>query len=359
MNISCTSAERLIPMTDPALRYTGRIGMEDESCPFFFYPCSSLAFRVTGRTLRVALSNQHSYFQNRLGVIVNGEQSAHLLEEGEQVLDLSALMTDGVNDVLLFKRQDCCHAYRIHGLVVDADAALLPLPERPARRIEVYGDSVSAGEVSEAEFACRQPDPEGHEGLYSNSYWSYSWQAARLLNAELHDIATGGMALLDRTGWFYAPDYIGMENTWDKINFYPPFGEATPWDFSRFTPDVVVVAIGQNDANPVNYMADDYDGSAADRWRAEYRRFLGRLREKYPRAHIVLTTTILGHHENWDRAIDAVCENLRREDSRFHHFLYTENGCGTPGHIRKSEATVMAKELAAFIQTLPDVWQDA
>lgn len=358
MNMTIQPNERLLPMTDPALRYTGRIDRADAENPFFIYPCSSVTFRMTGRTLRVRLTNQHSYFENRLGVIVNGVQSAVLLEKGEQEIDLSDRLTEGVNEVLLFKRQDCCHAYRLCGLVVDAEAALLPLPERPARRMEVYGDSVSAGEVSEAEFACGQSDPEGHNGLYSNSYLSYAWQAARLLGAELHDIATGGMALLDKTGYFYGPDYIGMESCWDKINYYPPFGEATPWDFKQYTPHVVVVAIGQNDANPVNIMAEDYEGAAAEHWRAEYRKFIGNLREKYPRAHIVLTTTILGHHENWDRAIDEVCRAMRQTDERVHHFLYTKNGCGTPGHIRGSEAAVMAQELAAFIEGLPGVWED-
>ena len=64
--------ERLIPMTDPALRFTGRIDFADAENPFFIYPCSSLQLRVTGRTLRVLLNNQHSYYENRLGVIVNG-----------------------------------------------------------------------------------------------------------------------------------------------------------------------------------------------------------------------------------------------------------------------------------------------
>ncbi len=350
--------ERLIPMTAPALRYTGRIDCTDAENPFFIYPCSSVAFRLTGRTLRVALTNIHSYFENRLGVIINGEQTAVLLENGAQEIDLSDRLTEGENEVLLFKRQDCCHAYRINGLIVDAEAELRTLPERPVRRMEVYGDSVSAGEVSEAEFACGQPDPQGHNGLYSNSWWSYSWQAARLLGAELHDIATGGMALLDKTGYFYGPDYIGMESCWDKINYYPPFGEATPWDFTQYTPHVVVVAIGQNDHNPVNVMAEDDQSEAANHWRHEYRKFIGHLREKYPRAHIVLTTTILGHHENWDKAIDTVCCEMRRTDARIHHFLYTNNGCGTPGHIRKSEAAVMAQELAAFIESLPGVWED-
>ena len=354
MNLNAN--ERLILPSDPALRYTGRIGMENPDRPFLIFPCSGVEIRLCTRTLKVALENHHSYFENRLGVIVNGEQSAVLLEKGEQILDLSDKLTEGVNEVLLFKRQDCCHAYTLQGFIVDADAELLELPPRPSRRMEVYGDSVSAGEVSEAEFACAQPDPQGHNGLYSNSWLSYSWQAARLMNAELHDIATGGMALLDGTGYFYGPDYIGMESCWDKVNYYPPFGPATAWDFNRWTPQVVVVAIGQNDHNPVNIMAEDYNSEASVHWRREYCRFLGQLREKYPRAHIVCTTTILGHDPAWDRAIDACV--LAMEDARIHHFLYTKNGCGTPGHIRGSEAAVMARELAAFVEKLPGVWED-
>lgn len=358
MKMTIHSGEKLIPMTDPKLRYTGRIDQADAENPLFIYVCSNVALRMTGKTLRLPVTNIHSYYDNWLGIIVNGKQSAVHLEKGEQVIDLSDQLTDGENDVMIFKRQDSYHAYRLHGLIVDADTELLELPARPMRRMEVYGDSVSAGEVSEAEFACGQPDPEGHNGVYSNGWLSYSWQAARLLGAELHDIAIGGMALLNGTGYFYGPDYIGMESCWDKVNYYPPFGPATPWDFTRYTPHVVIVAIGQNDANPVNIMAEDYEGEAAQHWRSEYRRFIGQLREKYPSAHIVLTTTILGHHENWDKAIDEVCRQLRRTDERVHHFLYTKNGCGTPGHIRGSEAAGMAKELAAFIEGLPDVWVD-
>jgi hypothetical protein len=53
-----------------------------------------------------------------------------------------------------------------------------------------------------------------------------------------------------------------------------------------------------------------------------------------------------------------VCRELSQTDGRVHHFLYSKNGCGTPGHIRGSEAAGMAKELAGFIETLPDVWED-
>ena len=218
MNVQVNQNERLIRPSDPAIRYTGRIDNSNPDAPFLIYVCSQVEFRVTGHVLRVFIENIHSFYENRLGVIINGLESAVLLESGAQVIDLSDRMTDGENHVLLFKRQDCCHALVLHGFAVAEDAELLPLPPRPKRRMEVYGDSVSAGEVSEAEFACGQVDPEGHNGRYSNGYLSYSWQTARLLGAELHDIATGGMALEDGTGYFYAPDCIGMLSSLSLIH---------------------------------------------------------------------------------------------------------------------------------------------
>ena len=64
MNIPVKCGERLISPADVNLRYTGRIGGTAEA-PFFIFPCSSLEMKVAGRTLRVALENQHSYFENR------------------------------------------------------------------------------------------------------------------------------------------------------------------------------------------------------------------------------------------------------------------------------------------------------
>ena len=43
------------------------------------------------------------------------------------------------------------------------------VPKKTDKRIEVYGDSVSAGEVSEAVDFVGKEDPE-HEGGYSNGY---------------------------------------------------------------------------------------------------------------------------------------------------------------------------------------------
>ena len=114
MNVQVNQNERLIRPSDPAIRYTGRIDNSNPDAPFLIYVCSQVEFRVTGRILRVFIENIHSFYENRLGVIINGVESAVLLESGAQVIDLSDRMTDGENHVLLFKRQDCCHALVLH-----------------------------------------------------------------------------------------------------------------------------------------------------------------------------------------------------------------------------------------------------
>ncbi|MCI6345657.1 MAG: hypothetical protein MR777_04665 [Succinatimonas sp.] len=77
---------------------------------------------------------------------------------------------------------------------------------------------------------------------------------ARKLGAKLHDIAQGGIALLDKTGWFHHPDYIGMESVYDKVHYNPYINPVTTWDFSKFRPHVVVIAIGQNESHPKDFI---------------------------------------------------------------------------------------------------------
>ena len=173
----------------------------------------------------------------------------------------------------------------------------------------------------------------------------------------MHDIAQGGISLHDGEGWFEMPNTVGMESCYDKIELNPSLGARKPWDFAKYTPHVVLVAIGQNDAHPEDYMAGDYDGEKAKGWRADYAAFLGKLRSRYPKALIVCTTTILGHEPAWDQAIDQVCNELG--DPKIKHFMYSKTGCGTCGHIRIPEAEEMAAEMAEFLNGFgEEIWMD-
>lgn len=353
------------------LSYSGRIDFDDKKAPVFVYAGSYVSIRFSGSCIGVILSNIRSYGSNYIGYILDGVQGKFLLapresqesDDGLQEPDNTPFMRDGArhgyclgkdlgpgeHELLLFKRMDACHYFIFHGFELEDGGSVLPACRLPERRIEVFGDSVSCGEVSEAVEYVGREDPE-HDGEFSNSWYSYSWITARKLKAELHITAQGGAALLDKSGWFCGPDYVGMESIYDKIQYNPQLGALKKWDFASWIPHVAVIAIGQNDANPKNYMAEDYECELAVNWRKRYKAFVEGLMKLYPKTCFVLTTTILGHDASWDRAIDDVCREIG--SPRVHHFLYEKNGCGTPGHIRIPEAEKMAEELSAFIESL-------
>lgn len=277
------------------------------------------------------------------------EKNRHLLHESENYMSNSNNSDKEIHDVLFFKRQDSCHELTILSLEIGEGEKLLDLPEKPRRKIEVYGDSVSAGEVSEAIEYVGKEDP-AHNGEYSNSWYSYAWMTARKLNAQIHDVAQGGIALMDGTGWFCEPNTIGMESVWDKIHYNPELGEEMEWDFSNYIPQVVIIAIGQNDSHPRDYMKENYEGEQAIAWRKNYKRFLAKIRRQYPEAYIVCCTTLLEHDEGWDLSIKQVVDEMN--DSKITQYMFKRNGKGTPGHLRISEAEEMAEELATYIEKL-------
>lgn len=340
------------------LQYCGRIDFSDRQAPVFVYACSYVKIGFTGTTIAVTLKNHHSCWINAMGYILDGQQKQFVLSGGQEktTYRLAENLPDERHELMLFKRMDSCHTVTLYGFELDEGAQILSLPPKPRRRMEVFGDSVSCGEVSEALDYVGKEDPV-HNGEYSNSWYSYAWMTARKLNAQLHDTSQGGIALLDGTGWFAAPNCKGVESCYDKIQYHPDLGPTKKWNFSEYVPHVVVIAIGQNDSNPVDYMAQDYQGQKSIFWRRRYQYFVEELMQIYPSAQIILATTILSHDAAWDLAIGEVCRQIDSE--RVHHFLYQRNGSGTPGHLRIPEAEEMAGELTAYITSLgEDIWSD-
>ena len=345
---------KILP-NNSSLIYSGRIDLSDPFAIVWTYPGTFVRMKFKGTQLFIHVRNKHNYWNNYLGVAEGDAQTKLLLpEEGEATIEIPLQTTqDNIHEVTIFKRQDACHELTILGFEIncntDDECELLEASPLPPRRIEVYGDSVSAGEVSEAVDYVAKADPE-HNGEYSNSWYSYAWIAARKLDAQLHDIAQGGVALLDNTGWYHEPDYIGMEQVWNKMRYNPDYGTVKEWDFSKYTPDIVIVAIGQNDSHPDDYMKTDYEGEKAKNWRTPYRQFLAKLRETYPDAWIICCTTLLQHDIGWDMSISQAVLDIA--DKKISHCVFQRNGKATPGHLRIPEAEEMAEELCHYIHSL-------
>lgn len=350
-----------IALNSPEIEYCGRIDDRDPLHPQFIFPATYLKFRFVGSFASLKIKNQHldwNNWHNFVGARVDGVQKCYQLNDDENTTVITLLDsedTDKEHEILFFKRMDC-HEITLEELVLSDNAKLIPYEKKPCLKMEVYGDSVSAGEVSEAVDYVGKVDPV-HDGHFSNSYYSYSWMCARKLGAKLHDIAQGGIALLDKTGWFHHPDYIGMESVYDKVHYNSYINSVTTWDFSKFRPYVVVIAIGQNESHPKDFIKDEPNGEKTVLWKNTYKKFLRHLMEIYPKTHFILTTTILEHDISVDKAIDEVASDF--SSPLVHRFYYSKNGCGTKGHVRISEADAMSDELAFFISTLHiDVTQE-
>ncbi|MCQ2507092.1 MAG: GDSL-type esterase/lipase family protein, partial [Lachnospiraceae bacterium] len=355
-NVQFYIMSQLIEVNNPKLTYWGRFPKKEAEGKTFVFPVCSVYFSFKGRKLQLRVKNIRSYFRNFLGVVLDGEVIKFEITDftdGYHEIDIASSLEEKVHEVCIYKCQDACHYFNLGGIILEDDAELMSYSPESDLKLEFYGDSVTAGEVSEAVSYVGQSDP-ANEGEYSNSYYSYAWMTARKLGARIHDIAQGGIALFDKTGYFYGPDYIGLESVYDKVTYNPGLLPLEDWDFKAYIPDVVVIAFGQNDANPDNYMGKDKEKS--ERWICGYTDFVVNLASKYPNAKFVLTTTILCHEKAWDDAIEEAKERINevisKKERRCFHFLYTNNGSGTPGHIRIPEADKMSDELAEAIRRI-------
>lgn len=345
-----------IDATHAALRYTGRIDFSNPSEPTLIQAGSSIHVRFTGASVAIRGRNHHGYFENAIGFLVDGAEGKVVLENDDLVRDyaIATGLGPGTHELVVWKRSDGgYHYFDFLGLILDDGAMVAQLGERPTRRIECYGDSVSAGEVCEANDRVGRGDPEPHDGEFSNAWHSYVLRTARDLGAEAHDNSQGGIALLDGTGYFVGGQ-VGLVSTWDKLRYNPSLGPLTDWDFSAWTPHVVIVAVGQNDNHPDDYVSTD--AARRDEWAKAYAKLLRSLREKYPRALIVTLMTLMNHDPGWDDLLDEIAFALG--DRNIVRCRFARAGRGTPGHPRVSEQAEMAAELTEFLRSFGEsLWR--
>ncbi|MBR3493915.1 MAG: electron transporter RnfD [Clostridia bacterium] len=342
--------------TSSMIRFTGRIALLPEGARFY-WPGSFAQVTFTGTWLRCAVTPALVWGSNSLGLVVDGRLSRIPLTPAQngQRLDLllaENLEPDPLHTVMLFKQLDCSYSYTLHGF--STDGAFGEPPAREPLRLEFYGDSVTSGACVEAVDYVGRTDPCSNDAIYDNAWWSYAWQCSRLLGAECHLTSQGGIAVLDRTGYFHWPDGIGMVRTWDRLCYFPEAGEYTKWDFSRFIPHAVIFALGQNDqhdaATDSNILTCN-DPEHRREWKEAYKGIVRGVAGHYPSGTpLVFITTLIRHDRCWDDAIDEMVRELCAEGLNAHHFLFARNGDGTNGHPRIPEQTEMAEELAGFLR---------
>lgn len=337
---------KAVKPSDRRLQYMGRIDFSNPDAPDFFWAGSLVQFAFTGDTLIFIIENHVSYNGLQLGCIIDGREHTVALGDADNRYDIPVSGT-GKHQCILFKRQDSTHHFVLREIRLSDEGELLKLPPLSKLKLECYGDSVTAGSVVEAVDCVAAADPPVYDSVYDNAWHSYAMQTARLLNAQVHLVAQGGIALFDHTGYFDNGNY-GMETAYDKLCYFPDV-PMTAWDFSRYQPDYVTFAIGQNDQH-FDGRDQILDTAQRERWLETYCRILSDLMEKYPKAVFILMLTVLMHDDFWEELLDDACE--RMSSPRVKRFRFTRSGRATPGHPRIPEQCEMACELTEFINSL-------
>lgn len=341
--------KKLIPPTDPALEYMGRIDFDDPSRPVLIWPGTMIDVNFTGTSCALVVRNISFQELTHFGALVDGVMQKFFLKNsgGDELYTLAENLEDKPHTLKLVKTMAAHNYIEFCGIVIDEDAEASLPNHKYDLKLEVYGDSVSAGEVVEDIYYEGQCDPEDHHcnNAADNAYFSYPLILARKLNAEIHNAAQGGIALLDGTGYFCSDRLTGMESCYDKLE-YSPYAERKQWDFSKYVPDYVIIAIGQNDHNPNGERIKTPEFRR--HWKDKYIEFLRDLMGKYEHAEFILLLTVLKHEPTWDDALKEIADEVN--DKRVSFFKFSRGGAATDGHPRATEQAEMAAELYMYIK---------
>lgn len=356
---SVRSISMKILHNDPKAIYMGRFDRTKKETKLF-HAGAQVRLKFSGTSLFAVINSSVLWGMLSLGVMIDGESKEIPLSEynnGEEITVVAAAgLDEGVHEVVIYKRHAANQTLSL--ISFETDGKFLSPDPLPELKLEVYGDSVCAGEVIEAVDHVGQCDPEDHNSRFDNVWDSFVMQTARNLNAQIHNICQGGIAIFNGTGYFHAPDFIGLESTFDKTCYFPEGGEITKWDFGKYCPDIVIIAVGQNDKHDGINDNDDINIADPDyrkKWKDAYKKIVRELDGYYKNsAKFVLTTTVLMHDAEWDNAIDEIKNELNAEGIKAYHNLFSRNGAATPGHPRLPEHNEMAEELTEFIQSIID-----
>jgi lysophospholipase L1-like esterase len=242
----------------------GRFDQSNALAPVFAWSGAAIAVRFVGAAIGVTLGDGGN---NVFEVVLDGQHTTLATQAGTKKYSLGTGLSAGPHDLLLYRRSEAFFGETTFSGFDLAQDAYLPGEPAPTRRLEVIGDSISAGYGNEGTFPCQFGAPT------ENHYLSYGAISARSLQAELYTEAWSGIGMLRNSDGTTA-------GTMPEL--YPrtlPQRARSVWDFSEFVPNAVVINLGTNDFGT---------GDPGVAFQNAYTQFVQALRGHYPAARFFL-----------------------------------------------------------------------
>ncbi len=229
--------------------------------------------------------------QARVAIYLNGERVVdEMITQPEQTFEV--FNSDAAEDctVRIIKLSETAMStVGITKISVDSDEGIKPT-EAKDLAIEFVGDSITCG------YGVDDEDKEHHFATSTEDVTkAYAYKTAEALDADYSMVSISGYGII--SGYSDGKKKVSSQTIpqyYEKMGFcYGPYKEQRPnqvdWDFSQYTPDMVVINLGTND--------DSYtlnDAEKQQEYCDEYVEFLKTVRKDNPDSIILCTLGIMG-----------------------------------------------------------------
>jgi lysophospholipase L1-like esterase len=226
---------------------------------------------------------------------------------------------------------------------------LQSLKRSDAPLIEFIGNSITCGAAADpSEVPCG-------EGVYHdqhNAYYAYGPRVARELKTNFIVSGVSGFGIY-RT---WNTEEPGIPEVYEKADFVP--NGTRQWDFSKYKPNVVSIALGTNDLSDGDgqHPRSPFDSTIFVR---EYIKFVQQVKSKYRDAQIALLSSPMVGGERGIKlknCLTAIKENIDKQYPSGKpvalFFFKPMQAKGCTGHPNVEDHAILAEEIAPFFKEL-------
>ncbi len=341
--LTCSNNQELfLDYSNPQIQYSGRIDSSQIKGTYLYWSGTSIKLNFEGESISALLEDEKG--DNYFNVLIDNDSLSivrpdtikryHLLASG---------LSKGKHSIEIFKRTEWERGKTsFFGFQINGNAKLLPAAPPAKKKIEFYGNSITAGYAIEDFSGKDSPD-----STYTNHYLSYAAITARHFDANSRCICKSGIGIT--VSWF--PQI--MPEIYDRLD---PSDSSSNWDFSLYQPDVVVVNLLQNDSWIVNLPEFEEfkkrfgKEAPSDQFIINaYQQFVADIRAKYPNANIICSLGCMDaakEGSKWIEYIKTAVSNLDDEKIQTHIMPYIE----ATAHPSIEDHEIMANSLIRFME---------
>lgn len=329
--------------TDSHIQYIGRVSFTNPESPMFTFPGTQIRASFTGTSIKMIAKPKSGYFMAQVDdskafkVCFNAER--------DSVVTLAVALPDKKHDLkLMYVTEGYERRGEFRGFLLDDNASLVDAPALPDRRIEVIGNSITCGYGVE-DVVCSDP----FQDETCNHYYTYANRTVQALGAVHQVVARSGIGVYRCYDGPVTGDSINMNTEYSHTLLYD---KTEQWNFSRFTPQLVLINLGTNDTST--------KGADPKLLRQGYRNLLKQVRGHYPNAKIVFLCGSMMSGDQLKSAQSAmdeiVAEAHKAKDKEIYRFDFTPQtgdlGYGASWHPSYEQHEKMANELIPYLKQL-------